>query len=212
MAAASWLSAYRPVAGDVVVDAGAADGTETFVFSQLVGPTGLVIAFEPHPELFARLQRLCSVSGLTNVVCLDRALGGEPTTALLSDLEDGTATLVDDAGTIAVRVDTLDGVLDEFAVDRVDLLKMNVEGAELRALAGFRNGLERTENVVIACHDFLADAGGASAFRTSAAVASTLESHGFAVTRGPVDADPWDRDRLHGRASRALAGTARRPG
>jgi FkbM family methyltransferase len=203
MAASSWLSAYRPKAGDVVVDAGAGEGAETFVFSQLVGPTGRVISFEPHPEVFARLSQLCSVGGLKNVLCLNVALGGERTTAMLSDREDGTANVLDAEGTIVVPVDTLDAVLDEHGVERVDLLKMNIEGAEVWALTGFRRGLQSTQNVVIACHDFLADADadGTSVFRTRAAVRSALESHGFAVTDGPVDADPWDRDRLYGRLS-----------
>ena len=200
MAAASWLSAYRPVAGDVVVDAGAGVGTETFVFSQLVGPTGRVIAFEPHPVLFARLERLCTLSRLENVVLFDVALGDEPATALIDDLETGLASIVGGTGTLEVRVDTLDRILDELGVERVDLLKMNIEGAETLALSGFARGLAATANVVVACHDFLADEGGPDTFRTKVAVRSALESHGFVVTDGPTDADPWDRDRLYGRA------------
>lgn len=199
MASASWLSAYRPAFGDVVVDAGAGAGTETFVLSQLVGPTGKVIAFEPHPELFARLERLCTLSRLTNVTLFDIALGDEPTTALIDDLETGAASIVGGTGSLEVRVDALDRILGELGVERVDLLKMNIEGAETRALAGFRQGLAATANIVVACHDFLADKGGPDAFRTKAAVRSTLQSQGFVVTDGPTDADPWDRDRLYGR-------------
>ena len=199
MAAASWLSAYRPLPGDVVVDAGAGIGTETFVFSQLVGPRGKVIAFEPHPGVFTRLERLCRLSRLDNVVLFDVALGDRPTTALIDDLETGSASIVADTGTLPVRVETLDRILDELGVARVDLLKMNIEGAETNALSGFSRGLAATGNVVVACHDFLADGGAPDVFRTKDSVRSTLESYGFLVTDGPTDADPWDRDRLYGR-------------
>lgn len=43
-----------------------------------------------------------------------------------------------------VSVKTLDEILATLAIPRVDLLKMNIEGAELQALAGFSRGLPQT--------------------------------------------------------------------
>ena len=42
-------------AGDFVIDAGANFGHYTFTAAQLVGPAGLVIGFEPHPDVFKLL-------------------------------------------------------------------------------------------------------------------------------------------------------------
>jgi hypothetical protein len=51
------------------------------------------------------------------------------------------------------RTPELDALLSRLGIERVDFLKMNIEGAELKALEGFRHGLARTLNLAVACHD-----------------------------------------------------------
>ncbi|MDA1051695.1 MAG: FkbM family methyltransferase [Planctomycetota bacterium] len=52
-------------------------------------------------------------------------------------------------GTIEVRQRCLDTVLGELGVERVDVIKIDVEGAELQVLAGARDTLTRNERVVL---------------------------------------------------------------
>lgn len=60
---------YRPVKeGDRVLDLGAHAGYFTRIAAAKAGPTGFVVAFEPHPMNFRRLQDNCS--NLTNVACV----------------------------------------------------------------------------------------------------------------------------------------------
>src|SRR4051812_15909470 len=44
-----WFHVYRPQPGDMIVDIGAGRGEDVFAFSRAVGPSGRVVAIEPHP-------------------------------------------------------------------------------------------------------------------------------------------------------------------
>ena len=61
-----WFLAYTPGEGDVVVDLGAGFGDEALIFSNLVGPSGRVIAVEAHPKTFACLEETVRRSGAGN--------------------------------------------------------------------------------------------------------------------------------------------------
>jgi FkbM family methyltransferase len=199
--AAVFLRSYRPRPGDVVVDAGAGIGEEVLVFAELVGRRGKVVAIEAHPASFERLATLCRLNRLENVTCVHAALLDEPGTALVTDEKQALKnSVVTDDGVIRVSAETLDSVVGRLGIERVDLLKMNIEGAELRALAGFADGLSRTANVAIACHDRRADRGESDVFRTKAAVRALLASHGLEpIEVGPTE-NPWDQDYVYGRA------------
>jgi hypothetical protein len=73
-------------------------------------------------------------------------------------------------------------------VNRIDYLKMNIEGAERFALPGCREALSRARYVTVAAHDFRAARGEGEDFRTLAMVREFLSGAGFElVTR---DEDP----------------------
>jgi hypothetical protein len=81
-----------------------------------------------------------------------------------------------------------DDVASALSIDRIDFLKMNIEGAEREALPGCVKGLERARFVCVAAHDFRAARGEGESFRTLAFVREFLTDAGFQiVTR---DADP----------------------
>ena len=92
----------------------------------------------------------------------------------------------------------LDGIAAELGVERVDLLKLNIEGAERDALAGMPDLIERTRHVCISCHDFLADRGGSDELRTKAFVRQFLLERGFTLTNRDNAPDPWTRDYVYG--------------
>ena len=82
---------------------------------------------------------------------------------------------------IRVPCTTLDSV-QSLKLKQVDFVKMNIEGAERLALPGMGAMLQKTKNICISCHDFLADEGGPSEFRTKANVIAFLKQNGFAIT------------------------------
>jgi hypothetical protein len=75
---------------------------------------------------------------------------------------------------------------------------MNIEGAELVALRGLGAELKNVRNVVIGCHDFLADETGDESYRTKEDVRALLLAAGFVVVGRENDPRPWARDYLYG--------------
>lgn len=151
--------------GDTVVDAGANVGYMTLLASAVAGPEGLVLAFEPHPDLFSVLEQNVA-SARTQFQAArtelhNEALGEEVGRAGLVlpanfDTNDGIARISADAGgvdpTLPVSVTTLDGVLGESSVD---VLKLDVEGFELHVLRGATRALEsgRIRHIVFEDHE-----------------------------------------------------------
>jgi FkbM family methyltransferase len=179
------LHAYEPRPGDVVLDVGAGVGDTTLLFSKLVGSTGRVVAIEAHPATFGWLERVCLLNGLENVAALQLAVSDREGELLISDDDTLENTVLDERGdvpSVAVRARRLDDVVPELGIEQIDLLKMNIEGAERLALRGMEETLARIRHACISCHDFMADRGGPDEMRTQAFVMDFLAARGFVVT------------------------------
>jgi FkbM family methyltransferase len=125
------LSSVRP--GDVVADIGANVGLYAVALARRVGPTGRVIAYEPDTRNAALLRHNLSLNDVEGVVDVrEIALGSEQ--GELPFLSDQQQSRFDAAGPSRVRVVTLD---DD--VERVALLKIDVEGFECAVLHGARS-------------------------------------------------------------------------
>lgn len=191
---------YTPVEGDVVVDVGAGIGTELNLFSRLVGPSGHVYAIEADPRTFHLLRRRQELNHLVNVTPIHTALADRPGDVLISSAgPHETHRLVSSGPGHLVRGATLDELVAEQGITRIDLLKMNIEGAERLAVAGMNTSSRLVRNVVISCHDYLVARGGDGSNRTNRFVREYLITHGFEVAgRRGDDAPDWARDYLYG--------------
>jgi FkbM family methyltransferase len=124
--------------GAVVVDAGANIGIYSEFFSRCVGPTGVVHSFEPSPDNFKRLQS--ATRKLSNVRLSQAAVGeSSDRSELYLSVKlnvDHRAYLPegDSRRTVPIEMIALD---DYFKPgQRVDLIKMDIQGYELHALRG----------------------------------------------------------------------------
>jgi FkbM family methyltransferase len=140
--------------GGVLLDVGAHVGHWTL---RLAGKASHVHAVEANPDTAATLRRNLAINDITNVTVHEVAAWDEDTTLALDDpnrkKEGGsTRTVPPDApGQTVVPARSLDSVL---AVDRIDLVKLDVEGADLHALRGMSGLLaEHRPVLLIECHD-----------------------------------------------------------
>jgi FkbM family methyltransferase len=134
--------------GMVFIDVGANDGYYTLFAARRVGPRGKVAAVEPSTRERANLQRNLDRNRLDNVSIVPAALGaasGHADLHLAHGAHAGHNTLggFAHAGVIAeslerVKVETLDNVVAELGLKRVDFVKIDVEGAEASVIAGAR--------------------------------------------------------------------------
>ncbi|MBI5211299.1 MAG: FkbM family methyltransferase [Elusimicrobia bacterium] len=144
--------------GQTVVDVGAHIGAFSLMTARLVGPSGRVFAFEPSPATLDLLRRNVERNGLAWIKVHPVALAdaeGEAELFTAGDQDNPAAdTLAAVAGrrAVKVRLCRLDDILAEEGVSRVDLLKIDVEGAEHRALDGAAKTLARTSRVVLEAH------------------------------------------------------------
>ncbi|MGE3312511.1 MAG: FkbM family methyltransferase [Limisphaerales bacterium] len=149
---------------DTVVDAGANIGYMTVLAGVASGPEGRVISFEPHPELFAALERNVAQARLdgrmAEVELHQAALGERPGSAELHippefESNDGVARIGSEPASggraVTVRVATLDDVI---ANARIGLMKLDVEGFEPQVLKGSQRALaeRRIRNIVFEDH------------------------------------------------------------
>lgn len=143
--------------GDKAVDIGANIGYLTHIMAQIVGETGQVMSFEPHPIIFDHLAKSVAENRLTQCHLHNLALGdAEGTGELLFGLDRanfGTAHLVNDAvdtadlATCSVPVRRLDDLIrpDE----RVDFIKIDVEGNEPLVIRGATELLRAQRPVIM---------------------------------------------------------------
>ena len=190
---------YRPQDGEVVVDVGAGVGREAFVFSRLVGSRGVVHAVEAHPATFAVLERMRTENAMDNIVAHNVAVAETEGELTIGDDDSYYKSRLTSGTGHRVRATTLGSLLDAAGADHVDLLVMNIEGAELPALRAFADLADRVAHVAISCHDFLADETGDESLRTKAGVVDILERRGFTTTDRPDDSRRWLRSFVYGR-------------
>jgi FkbM family methyltransferase len=133
--------------GDVVVDGGGFLGLFALYAATKVGPTGRVITYEPDPALANLLERNVALNGLTNVTVVRKGLWSS-TTELYFDTRGnaGTIDFKGERGRVLVQkisVASLDDEVERLQLARLDLIKMNIEGAEIEAAEGCRQLMER---------------------------------------------------------------------
>jgi FkbM family methyltransferase len=141
-------SALRP--GDRVIDVGANIGTLALTASRVAGPTGRVVAVEPHPRTFSYLSSNVRLNGCENVELLNVALGDREGTVNLSDdrADDENGVIGPDSPTrLVVPIHRLDDLVT--GDQPIALLKIDVEGYEKFVLEGAPRTLSRTSCIYI---------------------------------------------------------------
>ncbi|MCB1865389.1 MAG: FkbM family methyltransferase [Chromatiales bacterium] len=146
----------------VIVDAGANIGLASTCFANRF-PLAKIIAIEPEDSNFRLLER--NVSPYPNVVPVQAALWNSNGEISLVDPgygKWGYMTSDDEAAQRSVNqvchpvaAMTVDRVMRDFGLDRIDILKMDIEGAEREVFAGSSSWIESVESIIVELHERL---------------------------------------------------------
>ena len=173
-----YLEMIKP--GSVVLDIGANVGLFSLVGAEAAGPNGIILAFEPNPVTHTTLLRNLSLNGVGNIRTFPVALSDHPGRIRLSVPKEvraqfsyGDSYLSIDPSThddpmAQIECKRLDDVLADQGIDRVDLIKIDVEGAEYLCLKGATMLLDSQHKPVILmeCDETLCRRFGHSVFDT----------------------------------------------
>ena len=204
---ATWnLDEYRAFrsavgSGAVVLDVGASVGSYAMLFGQWTRPHGRVYAFEPAPDIRAVLERHVAINDLDGIVVPVAAAASDANgrSPFVTPGPHGISRLAAAGESSPLLVETI--TIDEFCkreAVRPDLIKIDVEGAELAVLRGARDTLRacrRDIAVFVELHSTLWPALGV----TREQIEAELARLGLFLEPDAAGGDPW---RLEGVALR----------
>ncbi len=149
---AFFCAACQP--GMTFLDIGANLGYYTALASGRIGAQGKLIALEPDPENFRYLQQNAAANHAPNAVCIQKAAAAESGTLRLhvnAENRGDNRLYANDLcdSSFEVEVATVDAMLEDCGVARVDLVKIDVQGFEGHVLRGMKETLRRSENLIL---------------------------------------------------------------
>ncbi|MDA8231390.1 MAG: FkbM family methyltransferase [Magnetospirillum sp.] len=124
-----------PEPGDVLIEGGILDGVTTLRFAEAIGQSGRIVAFEPLPESWPVLEERFAPYG--NIVLERHGLWSRREKLHLMQ-DTGASRVRQEAGegTAPCSLIDLDSYVEENGLTRCDMIKLDIEGAELDALKG----------------------------------------------------------------------------
>ena len=141
--------------GAVFLDIGANIGYHSLYAATVVGKQGKVVSFEPLPRLYNQMKKSVKENSFTNIVVHNVALSDEVGTGTLSLVDEnvGASSLQFVSGqrsvseSVTVTLERLDSYSAEF--DRLDMVKIDIEGSEYEALKGAESLLRQHKPVIV---------------------------------------------------------------
>ena len=143
---------YNLKPGDVVVDVGAFTGDYTIFAARKVGQTGKVIAFEPDKKSREILARNISHEKLDNVIISPKGLWHENTRLRFESNQGVKSTVFSDNAESYIDVASLDDELKKLGIKKIDVIKMDIEGSEIKAIEGAQQTLKQKPVLIIASY------------------------------------------------------------
>jgi len=142
---------FQPETNDIVLDIGANIGVYSLKSSQSVSPNGKVIAIEADPDIFDSLKVNVQLNSKTNIIPLNYAIFDKQKNVLLYRSTNSSPTnsleIINNAEKINVKANTIDNVIDELNLKKIDWIKIDVEGVEIQVLNGAKKLLTQNSKL-----------------------------------------------------------------
>lgn len=145
--------------GDYIIDAGANIGVFSVYASNKIGSEGKIFAFEPIPDICKILNNQRRYLKYDNIIDIAEALGEKEgkTTFQYSNERFGSSSKSSSGNTVGVKVNTIDNYVKTNNIDRVDFIKMDIEGEERHALIGAKETIRKYKPRLSICIYHLKD-------------------------------------------------------
>jgi FkbM family methyltransferase len=144
------LQLFNPGEGDIVVDVGAYLGRYTLTSSRRVGEYGKVISIEADPSHYDMLNKNLKLNKMSNVIAINCMVGSKDTHIKYQELlgREIHESEINQFGTNKIHTNSLDNLLiKERGINKVNWIKIDVEGAELEVLKGAHNILTNSKRI-----------------------------------------------------------------
>ncbi len=141
--------------GDTFLDAGANIGVMSLVAATKVGSTGRVLAFEPHPKTRAILEKNKGLNGFEqiDIQALGLGSGNSKGTLFNENKNRGGASLMgyeeNEEHGAEIQIVSLDEIAERLKLDKLDLVKIDIEGWEFEMLRGAESTLKQFQPTII---------------------------------------------------------------
>lgn len=160
---------FVPRHGNIVFDVGAYVGIYTLRSAKKVGDNGRVYAFEPNPSPFIHLVSNVKINRIRNVSCFFTALGDRIGKTCFYTFDEKNINLESSSlfkshlkkwnkgfTKTEVNMTTLDNVVKQLGLSRIDIAKIDVEGAEEIVLRGAKNTLSDgiIDKLIVEAHEY----------------------------------------------------------
>jgi FkbM family methyltransferase len=143
--------------GDTFIDIGANIGRYTIEIAKSYCHDGVhVVSIEPSPLTFMALHENVLINELNNVLLINKAVFNKKEKIpfyQVENLSDFDSMYRKYGKMVMVDADTIDGILCDNHIQKADVIKMDVEGAELDALMGSEKTLKKTRTIVVEVHN-----------------------------------------------------------
>ena len=175
---------------DIVIDIGAHIGYFSLIFAKLVGNNGKVFSFEPEPENYKILKKNIEINNYQNVILEQKGVSDINNSVKLysGSTSSGSSRIYKPEQNLSKfnknTIDIQTIILDEYfsklgLTNKINFIKMDIEGAEILALKGMQKILRESENLKIFTEfnrEFLEDAG-----TNPNELFELLENEGFSI-------------------------------
>lgn len=181
---------YLPKDNDVVVDLGAGYGDEALYIAEK-SPNVTYIGVEAQPVIFECLANTFRHLG-DGFIASPYAITDAEVIKFASHYSYAAVGKISE-GYVEVPAMKWSYFLRRYKIDKIDLFKMNIEGAEKDIIQSI-NDFSFIKRFIISCHDFRANNGDGEFFRTKEVVVATLKENGYIIkpfNYGISYADDW---------------------
>jgi FkbM family methyltransferase len=138
--------------GETAIDIGAHIGHHTVTMRNCVGDSGNVLVFEPHPQNSQYLRKTINRNGWTNVNLYEKALSDEEATYTLAESTNntGNSSIMNSSGN-SYEIDSIrfSDLYDELELGTIDLIKIDIEGAEINVIRDMAGTVLKHVNVML---------------------------------------------------------------